>query len=170
MLSSRSRIVVGAVALFLCVPVGFGVARVAAPVNQDTDPNLVTHEDPDPSSNPKEIGQAASDAYSEGDAEGLEEAVNNMRTEIQSRMTPEQREKSQSASQQKAVPPGTAAFIPDSMPIDLVKQCEEDLKTGELKETGDADLCRLIVLHSEGKVRSGAFSAEELHEALTGSK
>jgi hypothetical protein len=69
----------------------------------------------------------------------------------------------ESAPQEAAVPPGTRSYLPPSTPAVLVDGCRDELAKGS-----EDQLCQLIVLHAEGTIRSGAFSAEQQRAALAG--
>jgi hypothetical protein len=91
----------------------------------------------------------------------LEEATAAVRAVDLSLMDREEREAYEAAPPEAPVPKGTLAFIPDSVPASMVEQCEE-----EIAKDGNEPLCELVILHDEGKVRSGAFSPQGVAAAL----
>lgn len=116
--------------------------------------------DPDPTTNPVQQYENLQRAHAEGDATAVRKAAEEMREEHLSRLPPDAREAALNAPQQPDVPADTLAYIPPSMPQEVVDKCRASRKEG-------ADpLCELIVLHDEGKIRSGAFSASEVAAAV----
>lgn len=155
--SIRAVLLSGLVAL-LMLPVGFGVAQAV----QEQPPGESLHLDPNPSSDPVAMGNRLKAAQTSGDTAELDRVTEEIRDEILSRLDPEERAAAESAPPEPSVPEGTVAYIPPSMPSVLIDDCAERVSDG--KATA---LCELVVLHAEGRVRSGAFSAEEITEILS---
>lgn len=139
----------------LCLPVGFAIAQstVAQPEGHPAEP---THEDPNPSTDPVQELQALNRAHNEGNKAAEAEAAEAVRQEILSRDDQAEREAAESAPPAPEVPAGTKSYLPPSVPQTIVSHCEETLAEGNTDE-----LCELVVLHAEGKIRSGAFSPEQ---------
>ena len=87
-------------------------------------------------------------------------AVEALRQEILSRASQGNREAAESAPPEVDLPPGTKTYVAPSMPDEVVSSCEENL------EEAEDELCELIVLRDEGKIRSGAFTPEQQSAAL----
>lgn len=163
-MTKRKRMaLVASITAVLCVPAVFAIAH-AAEGNGANDVNTATHDDPDPATDPRQEYEALNKAQDEGNAAAEKSATEAMRDEILSRVTPEQREAAEATAQQPHVPAGTHTYIPPSMPKAVVERCEAEIKERE------EPLCELIVLHAEGKVRSGAFTLQEQSEALRGAE
>jgi len=116
--------------------------------------------DPDPTTNPVQQYENLQRAHAEGDSAAVRETAEEMREEHLSRLPPDAREAVLNAPQQPDVPADTLAYIPPSMPRAVVDKCRDSLK-----KRADP-LCELIVLHDEGKIRSGAFTASEVAAAV----
>jgi hypothetical protein len=149
----------GLVAL-LALPIGFAVAEMAQEQRPDEHGEW-RHLDPDPSTDPVEMGNRLKAAPESGDTAALDQVTAEIREEILSRLGPRERAAAESAPPAPSVPEGTVAYIPSSVPSVLIDECAERVSAG--KATA---LCELAVLHAEGRVRSGAFSAEEIAEIL----
>ena len=166
-MKKRTRVVLlGCLAALLCIPAGFAIAQATMDEPPEI-PFYERHEDPDPSTNAPEEAEAMNQAHEEGNVKAEEEAAEAVRQEILSRDSEADREAAENAPPQAEVPPGTKTYIPQSLPKVAVERCEEKLANG--KEVPDP-LCELIVLHEEGKVRAGAFSAEQQATALQENK
>ena len=77
-------------------------------------------------------------------------------------MTPEEARQADSYSDPPAIPEDTKVYIaPGQADDDLVKGCHQ-----RLAEAPGDELCRLYLLHAEGKARDGAYSASEAQGAL----
>jgi hypothetical protein len=139
----------------LCLPVGFAIAQstVGQPEGHPVEP---THEDPNPSTDPIRELQALEQADREGNAAAEAEAAEAVRQEILSRDGQTEREEAESAPPAPEVPPGTKSYVPPTVSPVIVSRCEETLAEGR-----EDQLCELVVLHAEGKIRSGAFSPEQ---------
>ena len=163
-MNKRKRMaLVASITAVLCVPAAFAIAH-AAEGNGANDVNTATHDDPDSATDPQQEYEALNKAQGEGNAAAEKSATEAMRDEILSRVTPEQRETAEATAQQPSVPASTHTYIPPSMPKAVVERCEAEIKERE------EPLCELIVLHAEGKVRSGAFTLQEQNEALRGAE
>lgn len=139
----------------LCLPVGFAIAQstVAEPQGRPAEP---THEDPNPSTDPAQELRALEQADQEGNEAAEAEAAEAVREEILSRDGQAEREAAEAAPPAPEVPPGTKSYVAPAVSPAIVSNCEETL--GEGKED---QLCELVVLHAEGKIRAGAFSPEQ---------
>lgn len=157
--SIRALFLTGLVAL-LALPVGFAVAQVVQDQSSG-EAGEWRHLDPDPSTDPVAMGNRLAEAQASGNAAELDRVTAEIREELISHLGPEERAAAESASPEPDVPAGTVAYIAPSIVPALVDDCVEKVKEG----TADA-LCKLVVLHSEGRVRAGAFSAEQVAEAL----
>jgi hypothetical protein len=159
----RATLLTGLVIL-LALPVGFAVAQVV----QDQPSGEIgewRHLDPDPSSDPIEMGERLRAARESGDTTELDGVLEEIHEEALSHLSPDERAAAEAAPPAPSVPEGTKAYIPPSVPSVLVDGCAKKISEGN----GDA-LCELAVLHAEGRVRSGAFSAEEITEILGSQK
>lgn len=148
----------------LCFPIGFAIAQTALP--EQAPPVTETHEDPDPSTDPVKELQALEAAQRDGNPTSEAEAAEAIRQEILSRSSQEDREAAESAPPEVSVPPGTKSYLAPSMPEEVVSRCEAEIAKGD---EGN-ELCELIVLRAEGKIRSGAFSPEQQRAALEEAK
>jgi hypothetical protein len=159
-LKKRTSLLLGCLVAVLCLPVGFAIAQstVAEP---EGPPVAETHEDPDPSTEPAQELKALEKAHQEGNEAAEAEAAEAVRQEILSRDSQEEREAAEAAPPAPEVPPGTESYLPPTVPQEIVSHCEETLASG-----AEDQLCELVVLHAEGKIRSGAFSSEEQHAVL----
>ncbi|HEX8752242.1 MAG TPA: hypothetical protein VF731_02395 [Solirubrobacterales bacterium] len=154
----RLVLVIGA-ALALSLPAGFAAAQAVQ--GSASGPGAAAETDPNPATNPLAEHQAAEEAYAAGNEVALEKASAEIREEQLSRVQPEEREAEESAPPQVQVPKGTLAYLPPSMPSSIIANCEKTLK-----ERGSEPLCTMILLHSEGKLRAGAFSPQQVNEAM----
>lgn len=146
-----------ALGALVCVPAGLAIAQAA----EDDGPSIEeTREDPDPVTDPVKEMEALNRAHELGDAEAEAEAVDAVREEILSRLPQEDREAAEAAPDEAGVPPGTLSYIPDSAPPAVIEQCQDRVKESE------DQLCELILLHDEGKIRAGAFSVAQQENAL----
>lgn len=158
-MNKRTTVLLGSLVAVLCLPIGFAIGQTAMP--EQVMPAGETHEDPDPSTDPVRQFDALNKAAQAGDEAAEVEAVEAMRQEILSRSSQEDREAAESAPPEPVVPPGTKTYLAPSMPDEVVQRCEEDIQ----KEAA-SELCQLIVLRDEGKVRAGAFTAGEQSAVL----
>jgi hypothetical protein len=159
-LKKRTSLLVGCIAAILCLPVGFAIAQstVAQPESHPVEP---THEDPNPGTNPAQELSALERADKEGNPAAETEAAEAVRQEILSRDAQPEREEAEAAPPAPEVPPGTKSYVAPTVPQVIVSRCEETLAEGNTDE-----LCELVVLHAEGKIRSGAFSPEQQSTVL----
>ena len=157
-MKTRTSVLVGCLVAALCAPVGFAIAQAAMPSPEP--PVGETREDPDPTTNPIELKSALERATAAGDREAEAAAAEAMRQEVLSRVPQADREAAEAAPPEPEVPAGTKTFIPDAITEETITHCRESLAGGS------DEVCELVLLHAEGKVRSGAFSAEEQAEAL----
>jgi hypothetical protein len=155
----RAAFLTGLVSL-LALPMGFAVAQVAQD-QPSSESGEALHLDPDPSSDPVAMGNRLADAQATGNSAELDQVTAEIREEIVSRLDPEERAAAESAPAEAPTPAGTEAYIAPSMPSVLIDDCAERVAEGK----ADA-LCELVVLHAEGRVRSGAFSAQQIAEIL----
>jgi hypothetical protein len=156
----RSRaILIGAVALALCVPAAFAVADLGQ--TSEDERNSWSHEDPDPSTDGRELLDNLDQAHAEGNSEAEDEAAEALRAEIQSRMTPEDPAAANTGPREADVPPGTIGFIAEDVPDVIVEGCEH-----RLKKSQEDNFCELLILNAEGKVRSGPYTQEQIDAAL----
>jgi hypothetical protein len=158
-MKKRTSILLGSLVALLCVPIGFAVAQ--STLTEPDVPVAETNEDPDPSTDPVQELDALNKAVQAGDAAAEAQAAEAMRQEILSRSSQTDREAAESAPPEEEVPPGTITYLAPSMPDEVVSQCEENIAKGE-----EDELCELIVLRNEGKIRSGAFTAEQQSATL----
>ncbi len=158
-MKKRTSVLLGCLAALLCLPIGFAIAQTAMP-EQDISV-AETHKDPDPSTDPVQELNALHRAAQAGDKAAEAQAAVAVRQEILSRLSQADREAAESAPPEPVVPPGTKTYLAPSMPDEVVSRCEEEIKNG-----GGSELCELIVLRDEGKVRSGAFTPEQQNAAL----
>ena len=159
-MKKRTSLLVGCIAAVLCLPVGFAIAQ--STVGQpETHPVEPTHEDPNPATDPTQELQALEQAHQEGNAAAEAEAAEAVRQEILSRDGQAEREEAESAPPAPEVSPGTKSYLPPTLPQAIVSHCEETLAAGN-----EDQLCELVVLHAEGKIRSGAFSPEQQSSIL----
>lgn len=156
----RTSVLIGIVVAVLCLPIGFAIAQ-ATIAEPELPPVAESHEDPDPSTDAVQEMQALQKAHDEENQAAEKQAAAAMREEILSRMSPEDRAAAEAAPPQEPVPPGTKSYVPPSIPPEAVSKCEN-----ELAKTPGLELCELIVLHAQGKIRSGAFSADQQSAAL----
>jgi len=154
---SIKAVLLTSVVALLALPVGFGVAQMVK--EQPSGESL--HLDPDPSSDPVAMGNRLKAAQDSGNTVERDRAIAEIREEILSRLAPDERVAAETAPVEAPVQEGTKAYIAPSIPSVLVDGCTEKLSEGK----SDA-LCELIVLHSEGRLRSGAFTAEEVVDIL----
>lgn len=160
----RRLIVLGcivALAAAIGIPVALATGDESPKLNMSTDENTLTHNDPDPSTDPQEEWAHFNQAGQEGDQQALKQAAEEMRQEMLSRDTPEQREAAEATKQELNLPPNTETYIPSNIPQDVIDRCRAELASGEPEV-----LCELEVLNSEGKVRTGAFTAQEQNDIL----
>jgi hypothetical protein len=158
-MKKRTSVLLGGFVALLCIPIGFAVAQTAIP-EQDLSVAEM-HKDPDPSTDPVQELNALHKAAQEGDKAAEARAAASMRQEILSRLSQPDREAAESAPPEPVVPPGTKTYLAPSMPDEVVSRCEEEIERGSENE-----LCEMIVLRDEGKVRSGAFTPEQQSAAL----
>lgn len=145
--------------LAISLPAGFAVAQVIDSPEAEQAPE--TRLDPDPSSNAIAEADALRKAEESGDQEAIGKTAEAVHAEWLSRLGEDDRKAAESAPPEVQVPLGTEVYIPPSMPEQLVTQCE-----ALLRERGQEEVCELAILHDEGKVRSGAFSAEAVKDVL----
>lgn len=151
----RTSLLIGCIVAVLCLPVGFAIAQSTVP-QPESHPVEPTHEDPNPATDPAQELQALERADQEGNKAAEAEAAEAVRQEILSRDGQAEREEAESAPPAPEVPPGTKSYVPPTVPQAIVSHCEETLAKGNQDQ-----LCELVVLHAEGKIRSGAFSPEQ---------
>ena len=148
----------------LLVPAGFAVGQVA-----DGDLPFVSqgddHSDPDPGTDPVQRLNALRQAAQEGDSAAEKAAADAVRDEILSRMPSDEQEAARNAPKEANVPDGTVAYIPPTVPTELVESCERALAADPSDK-----LCSLIVLNSEGKAEPGAYSQAEVERTLEEAK
>jgi hypothetical protein len=145
----------------LALPVGFAAAQAIRDEATEADPHL--RETPEQVRYLAEQKEVAEQAYAAGDTAAVDKAADAIRDVQLTLMDDEERQAAEAAPPQAPVPEGTLAFVPDSMPTSTIELCVE-----ELREKDTEPLCELIVLHAEGKIRSGAFSPQEVEQALRG--
>jgi hypothetical protein len=155
----RKRFSLTLLVVALALPVGFAASQAIGNDGGEVDPHL--QETPEQVHYLAEQKEAAEEAYAAGDEAALDRAAAAIRDVNLSLMDNEEREAYEAATPEAEVPDDTLAFIPDSMPASLVERCEE-----EVSERGNEPLCELVILHDEGKIRSGAFSPQEVEQAL----
>jgi hypothetical protein len=143
-----------AVALLVClIPVALATGQV--PDTGEGEQSV--SELPDPSPQLQRMEQA----YVTGDEKAMDEAAEEVRAETLAKMPADEREAAEAAPPAPKVPPGTLAYVSPYTSDETVKKCEEILGAGR-----EEPLCKLVVLHSEGKLRAGAFSADEVKAVL----
>ena len=83
----RMTFLLGCIAAALCVPVGFAIAQSAMTAPEAPATEIpVTHDDPDPTTDPGQQMAALNKAQAEGDTAAEAEAVAGIREEIMSRV------------------------------------------------------------------------------------
>lgn len=159
-MKKRTSLLVGCIVAVLCLPVGFALAQstIGLPESHPAEP---THEDPNPATDPTQELQALEQADQAGNKSAEAEAAEAVRQEILSRDDQADREAAETAPPAPEVPAGTKSYLPPTVPQAIVSHCEETLAAGNTDE-----LCELVVLHAEGKIRSGAFSPEQQNTIL----
>lgn len=158
-ISIRAALLTGLVAL-LALPVGFAVAQVVQD-QPSAGPSEWRHLDPDPGTDPIEMGKRLKAAEESGNEVEFNQVTAEIREEILSRLSPDERAAAESAPPAAPVPEGTKAYIAPSVSSVFVDECMR-----KASEERSDELCELIVLHAEGRLRSGAFSAGEVAEIL----
>lgn len=149
----------GVIVLAFSLPAGFAFAQV---VNQPEDEEvLITHEDPDPSTDAVALMDALKDAQASGDARAIEQASEAVREEWFSRQGPEEKEAAEAATPEPQVLPGTFAYVNEAVTPTLVSQCRS-----RLDEHRRDVLCELIVLYGDGKISAGAYTKGEVNAIL----
>lgn len=155
----KAFLLTGLIAL-LALPVGFAVAQ-AIQGQPSSESGEWLHLDPDPSSDPVAMGNRLREARESGNAAELNRVLAEIHDEALSRLSPDERAAAEAAPAEVRVPEGTQAYVAPSVPSVLVDECAKRIAN----EKADT-LCGLIVLHAEGRVRSGAFSAQEVADIL----
>lgn len=147
------------IVLAASLPTGFALGQV---VNQpESEQPPITHLDPDPSTDPIVMREALEKAVEEGDRASIDKATSAIHDEWLSRLGDEERVAAEAASPQPEVPAGTVAYVSDAVTPEQAQHCRE-----VVAERGKEALCELIILHDEGKLRTGAFTDEQIVEAL----
>lgn len=152
----RSRLIIlGVFAALLTVPIGFALAGSAS------------GPDPDPSTDPGRAYQDLQQAISSGNSASEQKAADAVRSEIVSRMSPEERASALNASDQTSVPDGTDLYIaPNAAPTaQAVDRCKAQLAADDGRIAGD-ELCKFVVLYSEGKLTAGSYTAAQAASIL----
>lgn len=155
----RTVILLGSLVAVLCLPIGFAIAQSTLP--EPDVPIGESREDPDPATDPAQQMEALNSAIQTGDAAAEAHAIEAIRQEILSRVSRADREAAESAPPEAVVPPGTKTYLAPSMPDEVIASCEANIAKG-----AEDELCELLVLRDEGKIRSGAFTPEQQSAAL----
>lgn len=159
---SRFALITSAIVVGLAVSAAFAIAEIG----QTNDPvNEWSHEDPDPATDGIQALKDLEAAHDSVDSGAEQEAVDNLRNEIVSRMAPEDRVAAETAPAEADVPPGTIGYIADEVPDVIVEGCEKRLREGQ-----DDSFCELLILNAEGKARSGPYTAEQIASVLKEAK
>jgi len=159
-ISIRAVLLVGFVAV-LALPVGFAIAQVVQGQQYDESGEWL-HRDPDPSTDPIVMGEHLREARATGNTAEEDRVLEEIHVEALSRLSPEERAAAESAPPAPDVPEGTQAYIPPYKPsVALLEDCEK-----RISEEKATPMCELSVLHAEGRIRSGAFSPEQIAEIL----
>lgn len=147
-------------AVAVALPVGFALGQVV----RGGDDLVTTPAERDETPNDSAVGAFAemNNAFSRGDNAALETASEAVTAEIVKRLEPEERSAYESAPPAPDVPPGTYAYVAEEITPGQLAACNE-----EAQRTGaESKLCELITLHAEGELRAGAFSAQEVAQAV----
>jgi len=146
--------------LFVMVALAICLVPAAIAIGQETDSGEAAQEVSElPSPSPQLVEMER--AHARGDQEALQKVTEEVRAEILEKLPSDEREAAEKAPPAPEVPPGTLAYVSPHTSDETVKECEEMLASGR-----EDPLCELVVMHGEGKLRAGAFSAEEVESAL----
>lgn len=155
----RRAVLLALLILALSLPAGFAIAQaVSSPEAEGPPPTRI---DPDPSTDAIAAREALEEAWKSGDPESIARAEEAVREEGLSRLSEDERKVAESAPPEPDVPQGTKAYVAPEASPEQVERCRSIVK-----ERGQDQLCELIVLHAEGRARAGAYSAEEVEQAL----
>jgi len=153
------------IVLAVSVPAGFAIAQVVDGGGSESEQPPINRLDPDPSTNPKVMLEAAERAREEGDRAAEDKAMEEIHEEWKTRLGPEELAAAEAgeaaAPGDPEIPEGTYAYLQESMPDVSISACKSRLQAHP-----EDRLCQLMILHEEGKIRAGAFTFEQTEAAI----